>query len=212
MNDLNDKCSRHSLRQLMMFLLMTLLMSASAYQTHSLEPLDNQALEEISGQGGMYLSGEFAINPEGGPLWSTDANTLDEFGGLKQVRNCGTEIEPEECGMRFAVQLEDGVDSFGNITNSWFVVDNLKGGFSFEGLTLRTRYIATDENGDVFDKEVLEVGMPSSIRANNFTYAVAFSDSGEWTPETQQTEIMTIRQNGEFLLQGNLLLFPENNR
>lgn len=164
----------------------------------ALEPLDADALDAVHGQGGVYLTGEFTINKNGGPLWSIQNGALDDRGGVKEFRNCGTAGSPRECGMRLAFKVEEGTQ------DGWVVLDDVTGSFAFEGLTLRTRSVATN-NGN---KEVLEVGLPGQIRSNEFRYTVAFSNSGEWSPSIEQTNILTVRQNGIVNLQGNLLLFP----
>ena len=163
----------------------------------ALEPLTNDDLDAVHGQGGVYLTGEFTINKDGGPLWSVSAGALDEFGGAKQQRNCGSSANPKECGLRVGYKLNEG----------WLVLDDVTGGFAFEGLTLRTRYIATDEKGDNFDKEVVEIGLPKQVRSNEFRYTLATSSSGTWV-NNADSRILSVRQDGTINMQGNLLLFP----
>ena len=39
--------------------------------THALEPLAENELQQVLGQGGVYLSGDITINESGGPLNNT---------------------------------------------------------------------------------------------------------------------------------------------
>ncbi|MEQ3634529.1 MULTISPECIES: DUF6160 family protein [Thalassolituus] len=199
--------------------LLGLISSVSVFA--ELAPMEEAEMESVTGQGGVYLSGEFAFNKDGGPLWGATSGQFDEFGTEKQVRNCGTASEPEECGIRIAAQLDQG---------GWYVLDDLSGGFAFEGLTLRTSFRETALNYDVrdasgnpvveaFNKEVVEIGLPKTVSLNNFKFTLAVANSGEWKPDGtvladgntfQQTNLFGIQMNGDITLKGNLLLFPVN--
>jgi hypothetical protein len=191
--------------------------------------LSENTMSDISGQGGVYLSGEFSINKNGGPLWTTtpddvlDADApleaFDDFGVRKEFRNCGTDITPRECGLRLAVKLN------GN-SEGWYVLDDLSGGMSFEGLTLRTvniksavDYDVWDDNTNDFqivalDEEVLQIGLPGKVTFNDFKFKYAVANNGEFGVPLadgtafKQTEIFGVELNGAITLQGNLLLFP----
>ena len=79
--------------------------------------LDDGDLSDISGQGGIYLSGDISINADGGPIQNT------YFGSCSDA--------DKRCGARIAYRLkQDG---------GWMVLDDIRGKFSFEGLTLRVR-------------------------------------------------------------------------
>lgn len=164
----------------------------------ALEPLDADQLDAVYGQGGVYLTGEFSVNSRGGPLWSVNSGVLDERGMLKEQRNCGSSASPKDCGLRMAFKIEEGADG------GWVVLDDVTGRFAFEGLTLRTRTVATPAG----NQDVLEVGLPGEVRTTDYRYTLAFSNAGEWSPDIQQSNILTVRQNGVINLQGNLLLFP----
>ncbi len=56
--------------------LSTLMVATSSMA--EMEAIDDFDLSEISGKGGVYLSGEFAINKDGGPLWD-DPNEVSGF-------------------------------------------------------------------------------------------------------------------------------------
>ena len=97
----------------------------------ALEPLGEDELQQVLGQGGVYLSGDITINETGGPL----NDVADSSNPGIWQRNCSTASSDKRCGARIAVNAGDG-DSSG-----WLVLDNIRGRFSFEGMTLKTRTI-----------------------------------------------------------------------
>lgn len=52
--------------------------------THALEPLAENELQQVLGQGGVYLSGDITINESGGPL----NNTADASNPGIWQKNC----------------------------------------------------------------------------------------------------------------------------
>lgn len=181
-----------------------------------MQPLDDASLSAMNGQGGVYLSGEFSINKEGGVLWSTPASNNPSTWTASQ-RSCATAgaSTPENCGMRVAIRSEaDG---------GWYVLDNLKGVFSFEGLTLRTRTINSGFNGDgaAFNQDVLEFGLPNEVKFKDGSFAFGVANQGGWqnkslsvanggNPSYQQTNIFSAKIDGTIRMQGNVLIFPQN--
>lgn len=179
--------------------------------------LDDHHLSQHSGQGGVYLSGEFSINKDGGVLWNTPTSTNPATWTANQ-RSCAPSgsSTPESCGMRLAIRAEQA--------GGWYVLDNLKGTFSFEGLTLRTRFINSGFAGDgaAFNQDVLELGLPNEVRFKNGSFAFAVANQGGWRnavagssgtavdPSYQQTNIYSARIDGTVRMQGNLLVFPKN--
>lgn len=180
-------------------------------------------LAEISGQGGVYLSGEFSINKEGGPLWDDGTRPYYELDG-NGAPVIDNSITPDQCdngicGLRFAMKLNEN-------SEGWYVIDDLSGGMSFEGLTLRTvniksavDYDVWDENTNDFqvvdlDEEVLQIGLPGKVTFNDFKFKYAVANNGEFGVPLadgtafKQTEIFGVELNGAITLQGNLLLFP----
>lgn len=156
-----------------------------------MKPLAEEELDNVSGQGGVYLTGEFSINKDPGPLWKTTSD-----------RACGPNNN-EVCGLRLAVSVDNG-------GSEWYVLDNVSGGMSFEGLTLRTEHIDQDEKGNAFGKEVLKIGLPGKVKMNDYKFTFAFSNKGAWenSPSFKQTDIFGIQQDGDVTLKGNLILFP----
>lgn len=181
-----------------------------------MQALDDAALSSMNGQGGVYLSGEFSINKDGGVLWSTPASNNPSTWTASQ-RSCATAgaSTPENCGMRVAIRSEaDG---------GWYVLDNLKGVFSFEGLTLRTRTINSGFNGDgaAFNQDVLEFGLPNEVKFKDGSFAFGVANQGGWqnkslsvanggNPSYQQTNIFSAKIDGTIRMQGNVLIFPQN--
>lgn len=166
---------------------------------HGLEPLTNEALDSVSGQGGVYLSGDLTINQNGGPLNSD--------GPAAWQTTCDSASTDSRCGARIAVNT-------GSSASGWFVLDNIRGRFSFEGLTLRTRTINSGFDGDgaLFNSDVLEVGLPNSLNYEEVSLTVANASSARPTdPGFQQTDIFTLNINGQANLQGNLLVYPTGN-
>ncbi len=196
----------------MLAMLMLLPVAAHA----ELQALEDAALSELSGQGGVYLSGDFSINKDGGVLWSKPAGNTPSTWTVGE-RSCATlgASTPENCGMRLAIRSE--------ASGGWYVLDNMKGLFSFEGLTLRTRVINSGFNGDgtAFNQDVLEFGLPNEVKFKDTSYSFAVANQGGWRnkassvanggdPSYQQTNIFSAKIDGSIRMQGNVLVFPKN--
>ena len=175
-----------------------------------MQALDDRSLSELTGQGGVYLSGEFSINKDGGVLWGTPT-TNDPAQWTANQRSCALAgaASPESCGMRVAVR--SGANS------GWYVLDNLKGIFSFEGLTLDTRTL-TSASGE---REVLALGLPNEIRFKDGNFSFGVASQGGWKnkalsaanggdPSYQQTNIFSAKIDGAIRMQGSVLVFPTN--
>lgn len=175
-----------------------------------MQALDDSTLSEMSGQGGVYLSGEFSINKDGGVLWGTPA-TNNPAQWTANQRSCALAgaTSPESCGMRVAVR--SGANA------GWYVLDNLKGIFSFEGLTLDTRTL-TSASGE---REVLALGLPNEIRFKDGNFSFGVASQGGWKnkalsaanggdPSYQQTNIFSAKIDGSIRMQGSVLVFPTN--
>ncbi|WP_256657949.1 DUF6160 family protein [Pseudomonas sp. 2FG] len=181
-----------------------------------LQPLADTSLSDVNGQGGVYLSGEFSINKDGGVLWSKPASNTPSTWTVGE-RSCATlgASTPENCGMRLAIRSA--------ASGGWYVLDNIKGIFSFEGLTLRTRVINAGFNGDgtAFNQDVLEFGLPNEVKFKDGSFAFAVANQGGWRnksgsvanggdPGYQQTNIFSAKVDGTIRMQGNVLVFPKN--
>ena len=154
-----------------------------------LQSIADETLSEVTGQSGVYLSGEITINEAGGPL-------ADSYFGL-----C-TDVG-KVCGARIAMQTEQN--------GGWFVIDNLRGGIAFEGLTMRIREINSGFGGDgaLFNRDVLEIGLPESIRFDEFQFTLAGSATERPSGSGfEQVDLFGVEMSGEATLKGNLLVFP----
>ena len=92
------------------------------------------------------------------------------------------------------------------------VLDDIRGNFAFEGLTLRVRSINSGFGGDgeLFDRDVLELGLPDVVRFNDVRFKIAASSTPRPTdPGFQQTDIFSVQIRGDVIMEGNLLVFPE---
>ncbi|WP_369600925.1 hypothetical protein AAIA72_14015 [Hahella sp. SMD15-11] len=157
-----------------------------------LRAVEESELDDVSGQGGIYLSGDITINENGGPLQNA------YFG------NCAD--SSKKCGARIAYQTREN--------GGWFVMDDIRGRFSFQGLTLRVRHINSGFGGDgaKFDKDVLEIGLPDKVRFDDVRYTYATSSTARPTdPGFQQTNIYSVHMQGDVTMEGNLLVFPTGN-
>lgn len=157
-----------------------------------LKRLDDDALGAVSGKGGIYLSGDFSINELGGPIENSYFGRCDDA--------------TRKCGARFAYRLKEN--------GGWMVLDDIRGNFAFEGLTLGVRYIDSGFAGDgeLFQKDVLELGLPNTVRFNDVQFKIAASNTARPTdPGFQQTDLFSVGMRGEVVMEGNLLVFPTGN-
>lgn len=181
----------------------------------ALEPLGENELQQVLGQGGVYLSGDITINETGGPLndsFNTDGSDANNPAAW-QV-NCSAASTDKRCGARIAV------NAGGNTSSGWLVLDNIRGRFSFEGMTLKTRAIDSGfdnkgdgtSDGEAFNSDVLEIGLPNKINYSNVSFTLANSSDARPTDTGfQQTDILNVNIDGDISLRGNLLLFPTGN-
>jgi hypothetical protein len=157
-----------------------------------LDRLSDKDLAYVSGQGGIYLSGDISINEDGGPIDNS------YFGGCDEA--------DKKCGARFAYRLkEDG---------GWMVLDDIRGNFAFEGLTLRVRSVDSgfDGDGQEFDSDVLEIGLPNIVRFNDVRFKIAASNEARPTaPNFRQTDLFSVEMQGNVVMEGNMLVFPKGN-
>ena len=167
---------------------MLVLMLLGAMNVHAdMAAIDDKDLSGVTGQSGVYLSGEMAINENGGPL-------TDSYFG-----SCNDSI----CGGRIAAQTQLG--------GGWFVIDNIRGSLAFEGLTMQLRNINSGFGGDgaLFNRDVLEIGMPESLRLSGFQFTLATSNTSRPTEANfNQVDLFSVEMSGEVTLEGNLLVFP----
>jgi len=169
--------------------LILVLFAVSPVSFAEMSKIDDDELSEVTGQSGVYLTGEISINEEGGPL-------EDSYFGI-----CGD--AQKKCGARLSFQTQQG--------GGWFVIDDIRGSIAFEGLTFQVRNISSGFGGDgaLFNRDVLEIGMPENIRMNDFQFTLATGSDGRPSElGYKQVDLMTVEMSGEMTLEGNLLVFP----
>jgi len=152
------------------------------FTAFSLEPLNDSSMSDFTGQAGISISAEVTINENGGPLDGTK-------------------------GGRIAVS-SGSTDS----SNGWLIYDNVKGSLSYENMTIKTREINSGFNGDgaEFNRDVLEIGLPDTVKYEDVSYTIATSAGAGIG--SAQTELMTFTMSGEVEMTGNMLLFPHGSQ
>jgi len=111
---------------------------------------------------------------------------------------------PGGCGARVAIRPGQ---SAGVIA-----IDNIKGTFSFDGVTLDMVTIDSGFNGEgaLFNQDALKLGLRESQFSDvQFTLSGANQVSGSQTG-LQQTDLLTYHTNGKVQLRGDLYIFPSN--
>ncbi|GGE75314.1 hypothetical protein GCM10011533_29640 [Streptosporangium jomthongense] len=157
-----------------------------------MSPLADEVLSGVSGQGGIYLSGDIRINEVGGPIENSYFGRCDDA--------------TKKCGARFAYRLKE--------TGGWLVLDDIRGSFAFEGLTLGLTTIDSGfaGDGDLFNGDALELGLPNTVRFSDVRFKIAASNAPRPTdPGFQQTDIFAVEMQGNVIMEGNLLVFPAGN-
>jgi len=184
-------------------------------ESYALEIISDEELVNYSGQNGVYLSGELALNEFGGPLGRDDDQTVQTVWGSCAEKDAG---EVSRCGARLSFKT--------NSTDGYFVLDDMRGKLSFEGLTLKARKLTMDDNrifgGDVKEflkgaegaedlegKTVLEIGLPNRVKFESLNYTIATSSTARPTDAGfVQQDIFGVELNGTVKMHGNLLIFP----
>ncbi len=188
---------------------LTIMTSAS----QALEIISDEELVDFSGQNGVYLSGEMALNEFGGPLGQEDDSTVQTVWGSCIEKDAG---DVSRCGARLSFKT--------NTTDGYFVFDDMRGKLSFEGLTIRARELKTGTDNAKFGNDVteflegadgrtvLEVGLPSRVKFEKLNYSIATSSTARPTDSGfVQQDIFGVQLNGTIKMHGNMLIFPSGN-
>jgi len=180
--------------------------------TFALEEMTDALLGDVTGQNGVYISGELNFNEDGGPLIVGDSGNVDPDGAGAMQATWGSCAEKEagtveRCGARLSVEMND--------SGGWVSYDEIQGSLSFDGLTLRAREIdaSTDDFGgdetSADGKTVLEIGLPNQVKFKDFSYNVATSNEARPTDAGFNQQVRYgIDFNGTVNMKGNLLVFP----
>jgi hypothetical protein len=190
-----------------------LFLLALAPISHGLEMISDEELMNFSGQNGVYLSGEMALNEFGGPLGQEDDPTVQTVWGSCVEKDAG---DVSRCGARLSFKT--------NSTDGYLVLDDMRGKLSFEGLTLRARELKAGTDNAKFGNDVteflegedgrtvLEVGLPSRVKFENLNYSIATSSTARPTDSGfVQQDIFGVQLNGTIKMHGNMLIFPSGN-
>ena len=111
---------------------------------------------------------------------------------------------PGGCGARVAIRpgQSEGI----------IAIDNIKGGFSFDGVTLDIVTIDSGFNGEgaQFNGDALKLGLRET-HFDDVQFTLSGANRAEASgPGFQQTDLLTYRSNGQVLLRGDLYIFPSN--
>ena len=67
-------------------------------------------------------------------------------------------------------------------------------------------------DGELFNRDVLELGLPNTVRFNDVQFKISSSSTARPTdPGFQQTDIFSVDMRGDVVMEGNLLVFPAGN-
>ncbi|HLV16284.1 MAG TPA: DUF6160 family protein [Pseudomonas sp.] len=91
-------------------------------------------------------------------------------------------------------------------------IDNIKGGFSFDGVTLDIVTINSGFNGEgaQFNRDALKLSLREAY-FDNAQYTLSGANQVSATqPGFQQTDLLTYHTNGRVDLRGDLYIFPSN--
>lgn len=144
------------------------------------------------------------------PLAETELEAVNGQDGISVSAAIRLNANPHEtrcpggCGARVAIRPghSDGV----------IAIDNIKGTFSFDGLTLDVVTIDSGFNGEgaLFNKDAIKIGLRES-RLDNVQYSLSGASSADTTqPGFHQHDLLTYHANGQILLRGNVYIFPSD--
>ena len=186
-----------------------------------LQAIDDQELSETVAQGGLYLSGEISLNENGGPISDAYYGQCDEAG--------------KTCGARFAYKIGSNADNGWYVVDDWKGEISFEGltirtrRIDGNQRDLTGQLVDADGNpvteanavalgvndgfggdGAGFDKEVLEIGLPGTVKFNDYQYTVGYASHSSPIGQTnyQQTDIYGVYIDGNVNMTGNVLIFP----
>jgi hypothetical protein len=105
------------------------------------------------------------------------------------------------CGARIAINPGRSA--------GFIIIDNIKGTFSFDGVTLDIVKIDSGFNGEgaQFNGEALRIGLREA-RFTNAQYSLSGANQASQGAGLQQHDLFTYQVDGAVRLQGNLYVFP----
>lgn len=105
------------------------------------------------------------------------------------------------CGARLAIQPLN--------STGFIVLDNIKGTFSFDGMTLDMVTIDSGFNGDgaLFNRQAMKIGL-TNASASNLQFTLGGANQGKVAASgLQQTDLLTYQTTGAVKLTGNVYVF-----
>lgn len=105
------------------------------------------------------------------------------------------------CGARLAIQPLN--------STGYIVLDNIKGSFSFDGMSLDMVTINSGFNGDgaLFNRQAMKIGL-TNASATNLQFTLGGANQGKVASSgLQQTNLLTYQATGAVKLTGNVYVF-----
>lgn len=104
------------------------------------------------------------------------------------------------CGARLAIQPLN--------STGYIVLDNFKGTFSFDGMTIDVVNINSGFNGDgaLFNQQALKVGL-TNASATNLQFSLGGANQAKAGAGLQQSTLLTYQASGAVKLTGNIYVF-----
>lgn len=153
----------------------------------------------------LFIAGSAAAQMQ--PLQEEELQQISGQAGLSIAADLNFAANPAQtrcpggCGTRVAIRPGN---SAGVI-----VLDNIRGMFSFDGVTIDMERLDSGFDGDgaAFNSSVMRIGL-ANVRFGDFRATLGGSNSETGTPSAgfQQTNLLTFRANGEARLHGNLYI------
>lgn len=153
----------------------------------------------------LFVAGPVAAELQ--PLQEDEMQQVSGQAGLSIAANLNFAANPAQtrcpggCGTRVAIRPGN---SAGVI-----VLDNIRGMFSFDGVTIDMEKLNSGFDGDgaAFNSSVMRVGL-ANVRFGDFRFTLGGSNRESGNPDWgfQQTNLLSFRANGEARMQGNLYL------
>lgn len=186
-----------------------------------LQAIDDHELSETVGQGGLYLSGEISLNEDGGPINNAYYGQCSEAG--------------KTCGARFAYKIGSNADNGWYVVDDWKGEVSFEGltirtrRIDGNRRDITGQLVDVDGNpvsesnavalgvndgfggdGASFDKEVLEIGLPGTVKFNDYQYTIGYASDASPIGQAgyQQTNIYGVFIDGNVEMTGNVLIFP----
>lgn len=143
--------------------------------------------------------------PSFAQLLPLDETALEEIQGAGAVRLSG-DVQLNSAGgpangsrgARIAVQADSG--------GAWFVIDDLKGSFSFAGMEISTANVTEG----IESRSVIKIGLPGQVGFDTVTASIGVNNNGgELTSAAANNSkiLFSTYMDGNFNINGDLLIW-----